>query len=180
MFCSFLKPACIVLASFASAAFADSEGGFGPLVATTNVEGHDADAYVVSMLSTFSLLGDIDSVARASSETAGPVNLHFASGNGFIVDQRLTRAALVIFDDDAVAELTKLPTNSDTCYVQTLRFQTGKRLVLAVHNDDQSDPEDVFRCLVAGLWKYQGRELAKLDTANWRQSFVQMLRSRQD
>jgi len=142
------------------------------LYGATKIDDPNVDALVVSLLNTYLLLREGAETGRATDSEVSEMNFYYASGPDFIVEQKLSPNALTAFDTDAVNELTGLPTNSDVCYVQSfVLVPSSQRVVLAVHHEDYDYPEDAFRCLIAGLWKFQERDLNQLDTVDWRSSF---------
>jgi len=138
----------------------------------------DTASLVISLLDAYLLLKEGIVIGRAADTRFSELNFYCASGVDYFIDQMLTPKALTGFDFNAVGELIELPTNTETCYVQFIVLSEGsQRLLLAVHNEDDDDPEDVFRCLIAGLWRFQGRDLKDLDIADWRRSFTMLIRN---
>ena len=156
-------------------ALAENSKEIPALYGATKIYDQDTDALVISLLNAYLLLREGVVTDRAINSGVAKINFYYASGPNFIVDQKLSRHALAAFDNDAVTELTDLPTNSDTCYVQAIVLAPSSQwLVLTVHNEDHGDSEDVFRCLIAGLWKFQERDLKQLDILDWRTSFYKL------
>ena len=153
-------------------AFAEDSREVPALNGATKIDDPNIDALVVALLKTYLLLREGAVSGRLTDSGVAGINFYYASGPNFIVDQKLSPNALTAFDTDAVDELSGLPTNTDICYVQSfVLVPSSQRLVLAVHHEDYDDPEDVFRCLIAGLWKFQERDLDQLDALDWRSSF---------
>lgn len=102
------------------------------------------------------------------------IDFYFASGDGYIRNQRVSRDALSLFEGEASAEILQLPINTDVCYVQDFRVNGTQRITLAVHNEDHNGADDVYRCLIAGLWWYSFDSLDGFDSDDWRTSFYRL------
>jgi len=159
----------------ASASRAESDEIGLKLFAATKVDDQRIDELVISLLNTYLVLKEGVVLDRALENGREKVNFYYASGANFIAGERISTNALTpFFDEMAMADIAQLPTNSEACWVQSVVFADGQRIVLAVHNDNVGDAEDVFRCLTAGLWKFEARELSKLDVVNWRISMMRL------
>ena len=149
---------------------------FGPkLFAATKIEDQRIDALVISLLDTYLVFKEGVVFDRALTNGRNKINFYYASGANFIVEERIAIDALTpLFDGEAITDITQLPTNTDDCWVQSVELSDEQRIVLAIHNGDGNDAEDVFRCLTAGLWKFEAREFSKLDVVNWRRSMMRL------
>ena len=162
--------ACSLLIVSSVSADADVPEEIPPLHAGIKIDEPDVDGLVISLLNTYILLREGPVIGRTTSSDIAELNFYYASGPNFIADQRLSPRSLSAFSADAIDQLVTLPTNSDTCYVQSI-ILSSQRLVLAVHNEDNDHPEDVFRCLIAGLWRFHDNDFSDIDVLDWRSSF---------
>ena len=145
------------------------------LVPATYVETEEINDRIVSLLDTYRIFSDSAYATQPTQGAVSEVNFFFSSGANHIVDQRVSRKALPIFSDSAVSKLTKLPTHSDVCYVQDFVIASGVTITTIVHNEDNNNSEDVFRCFTAGLVHYSRETLAGIDVLEWRQAYQSLL-----
>ncbi|SHG75250.1 hypothetical protein SAMN05444003_0771 [Cognatiyoonia sediminum] len=144
--------------------------------AATKVNDKLLDSSIISLLNTYELLTEDFVTFFDSSKDLELLDFYFASGANYIQDQRINRNALDVFDSTAASDIMRLNTNSETCYVQSIRLPTNQRLTIAIHNEDDDNAEDIFRCLVAGLWYFNQGSLLDYDAEKWRNSFVNLIR----
>lgn len=162
---------------FVSSSASRAEGAdTGPkLFAATKIDDHRIDALVILLLNTYITFKEGIVFDRTLRNGPEKINFYYASGKNFIVGQRIAENVLTpLFDGKAVADITHLPTNSDDCFVQSFVLNNDQRIVLAVHNDNGDDAEDIIRCLTAGLWTFEGGKLSELDVMNWRSSLARL------
>lgn len=103
------------------------------------------------------------------------VNFYFVSGEGTIVDQRVTVEALAPLGSDFANEMAELSTNSDTCFVQSVLMGNGMRATIVAHEEDHDNRDDVYTCLLAGLWWVAYGSFDGFDVDNWRGDFTHLL-----
>lgn len=145
---------------------------FRDLSAITNIAPPEVAEEVALVLSAFNFLRGGRGHDSVAEYDLAKINFFYASGEDFIIGKRVSKEALILFDDELIAKISRLHTNTDTCYVQNLRLPTRNLVTLVVHNEDNDYEEDFLLCLVAGLWWYSFKSLENFDGLNWRNSFI--------
>ena len=140
----------------------------------TKIDDRKIGAKVTSLINTFNLLRG-RSESTIDSRSLGEINFYFVSGENYIISERVSKKALTAFQEDTAEEISALPTNTDTCYVQNFRFDRDQKITVVVHNEDYDYQDDVYRCLVAGLWWFTYQNLNGFDSINWKKSFLELL-----
>ncbi len=168
----------ITLSSVASPLKAEAKfpSGKGEIVPGVKVLDEEQQAYALSLITTFQLLTKQPIHSFDDDTDIEKINFFYASGEGYIVNQRVSISALPLFGKETQAKISKLSTNSEVCYVQDFSFQDGRQITVAIHNEDNDFSEDIFRCLIAGLWNYSFGNFDEVDGINWRNSFQKLLR----
>ena len=139
----------------------------------TKIDVPEIDSKIVSLLNVFNLLrGGSD--GKLDSKSISEINFYFTSGEGYINSERVSREALTAFQNDTAIEISELSTNTDTCYVQNFRFDADQKITVVIHNEDHDYQDDVYRCLVAGLWWFTYENLDDFDSINWQKSFLEL------
>ena len=166
------------MGSSLTAGVADAEPRWPPSMIVPTVRMDDAvqAGRVVSLIDvyrTVSLMAP-DTIPDVVSRIE-TTNFFFASGAGFIVDQRVSESAIDVLSDAIVDRMSSLPTNSSHCYIQDFKFGDGRNLTVVVHDETGGTSDDVFRCLVAGLRQYSRGDISGYDPINWRRSYVDLL-----
>ncbi|MFY0661617.1 MAG: hypothetical protein JXR15_14090 [Shimia sp.] len=129
------------------------------------------------LLSLFRTVGQMrDTVVSDEPWIQAKPNFVFASGEDFIVQERIKSDALTEFDEEVAAVIKKLPTNSEHCYVQSFVLEPQNRWVLlVVHREDSEAPDHMYQCLTAGLYKFVKGSVDGFDPETWRQTYVELL-----
>ncbi|AUR01367.1 hypothetical protein PhaeoP88_04055 (plasmid) [Phaeobacter inhibens] len=130
---------------------------------------------IMAMIKTFNALIASSSSSLPTSKSGGNINFYFASGREYLKNNRVSKSAFSASMISFYKPISQLETNSDTCYVQPFQSNTGW-ILLSVHNEDNDYSEDIYRCFVAALWWYSYATLEGLDTVDWRNSLVNILK----
>ena len=164
----------------ANVADADAELKWPPpmIVPTVKIDDAVQAGRVVSLIDVYRTvsLTAPDTVPEVISNIA-TTNFFFASGAGFIVDQRVSLTGIDVLSDIIMDRMSTLRTNSDHCYIQDFKLQNDRNLTVVVHNESGRASDDVFRCLVAGLRQYSRGSISGYDPVDWRRSYVNLLTS---
>ncbi|MGR3609910.1 MAG: hypothetical protein ACU0BN_13780 [Sulfitobacter sp.] len=162
----------LVLASTTSAHSDENNSVDVDIFPAINMRQNSRVTEVVALLNVFNLVRSGSNAKFFNGENFDKINFFFASGENFIVDQRVSVSALTLFQDQVVSEITKLRTNSEQCYIQPIEFDNGKTTLVIVHNENNEFSEDVFLCLSAGLWRFGRGGLDGFDAIDWRASYL--------
>lgn len=143
-------------------------------VPVISVSSASASVAVSSLIGTFQLLNDFPISGEIFDEEFHKVNFFFASGNGYIVDKKISASSVDFFKGEFKEILTSLDTGADDCYVQRFKFLDRKTIVVAIHNEDMDFRDDVLKCLVAGMWHFKFGNLDKYNPEKWKSEFVNL------
>lgn len=129
------------------------------------------------LLSLFRTIGQMrETVVSDEPWVAAKPNFVFASGEDFIVQERITSDALTEFDEEIAAFIKNQPTNSEHCFVQSFVLEPQNRWVLlVVHNEGNDAPEYMSQCLTAGLYKFVRGSVEGFEPQAWRETYVELL-----
>ena len=159
----------------AAAALPAASRDAATMVPAMRIDSEHALDRVVTLVDAFRLFDDPDYAGQAPDQDPSDINFFYASGRGYIVDRRVKSRALPPWFGGALDAILTLPTNSDDCYIQDVLLDGGPVVTAVIHDEDGDDPEDVYRCLVAGLWYVSQGSLDGLDIMDWRASYRDLL-----
>ncbi|MFL4468569.1 hypothetical protein ACERZ8_01285 [Tateyamaria armeniaca] len=135
-----------------------------------NAEDEAAQPNLMSLARTFALVAPRTSGVRKASR------LEFRSGAG-LIDNSATTAKLRTALPPALANsVAQLQSVGGPCDISRHRFDDTD-VLLVLHNSDEAQPQDIYRCFIAGLWIYHAGSTESVSVNDWRTPYARILGS---
>ena len=135
-----------------------------------NVENEQQQSAIFNLANTFALLATRTSGERRASR------YDFRSGVGLLQSGIATEKLTGAMPEPLAVSVSRLATMGAPCDISRHRF-ADTDVLLAVHSAEGGQPQDSFRCFMAGLWIYHTGGSDNLSLYDWRVPYTQIITS---
>ncbi len=155
---------------------------YGKFTFVLRVEDSGDQAGIHSIATAVQILDNQEKVGSEPNAQDAELSFFFASGRGFIENDRVSIKALEQFPRELVDAVVNLPTNTDVCYVQGFKLlvQDGSRtqnLVVSVHDSTDAEMENAYRCFAAAVWYFKFGNIGGFEASRWREMLAKVIGS---
>jgi len=137
---------------------------------SVNAEEDGAQTNLLTLATTFAMLAPRTSGVRKASR------LEFHSGAGLIENNTASQKMRAALAPALAASVARLDTVGGPCDISRHRFDDTD-VLMVIHDSAGAQPQDAYRCFVAGLWIYHAGSTESITVNDWRPPYARILGS---